>query len=371
MNSMCKSWRGVLRASALAVVVAACGGTPAKADEGLGGHYPPGFGGFGAGILPDERGLYFADIHLQYFGAVGANQALPIGGVARFGVVAYSFGAVPTFTYVTGKKLLGGTVGMTLAPTVLYLDATAAVAAGSALATVQETNLNLGDTYVSPLTLGWNRGNLHWTGVLGFYAPTGEYQRSELAPAGKNFWTIEPLLGFTYLNPKSGWETSALTGIDFNTTNPATDYKTGDDFHVDFLVGNHVIRPIITPEIQKALAGAKQLAEAAASGQLTPPPAPGAPGEGKGEAKPAPKLVIEDVAIGLGGSYYQQVTGDSGAGAKLGPFRGRAFALGPALLGQANFGKTPVTFQMKILKEFATVNRLQGLSGWFIAGLKL
>ena len=42
-----------------------------------------------------------------------------------------------------------------------------------------------------------------------------------------------------------------------------------------------------------------------------------------------------------------------------------------ALLGQANFGKTPVTFQIKLYKEFATENRLQGLSTWFNVGLKL
>src|SRR6516162_7529788 len=95
-------------------------------------------------------------------------------------------------------------------------------------------------------------------GVMGIYAPTGEYRLGELAPAGKNFWTFEPLLGFTYLNPKTGWETSALTGIDFNTINHATHYKSGDDFHVDVMIANLVIRPIITPRDPEGARGGEE-----------------------------------------------------------------------------------------------------------------
>src|SRR5262249_46741759 len=159
---------------------------------------------------PEERGTYFANIQVHYVGATGANRALPIGGVVRFGVQAYLLGEVASFTYVTGKKLLGASVAMNLSPAVVYEDVTAAVAVGQVLGVVDRTNLNLGDTYFSPLMLGWNRGNLHWTEIMGIYAPTGDYKRSELSPTGKNFWTFEPMVGFTYLNPKSGWEVSAL-----------------------------------------------------------------------------------------------------------------------------------------------------------------
>jgi hypothetical protein len=231
-------------------MIAAGTAAPAQADEGGSGHYLPGFGGFFGGILPSERGTYFANIQIQYTASAGAAQALPIGGVARFGVQAYSFGELPSFTYVTGKKVLGGTFAVNLSPSLVYGDATAAVAAGPGLAVVKDQNFNLGDTYFAPVMLGWNRGNLHYTATMGIFAPTGDWAKGQLVPTGKNFWTIEPLVGTTYLNPKSGWEFSALTGIDFNTTNPGTDYKSGDDFHVDFLVANHVIRAIdVTPTL--------------------------------------------------------------------------------------------------------------------------
>jgi hypothetical protein len=369
-------WRRLARAGALAAALAAAGAAaPARADESGSGHYQPGFWSYFAGILPSQRGLYLSNYVNQYSGAAGAGKAFEIGGVARFGVQAYAMVEMPSLTYVTGKKIGGATLAMNLSPEVIYLDTTAAVAAGPALAVKQDTNFNLGDVYFAPAMLGWQHGNTHWLGVMGVYAPTGEWQKRQLSPTGKNFWTFEPGIGVTYLNPKSGWELSSFAAIDFNTTNNAIDYKSGDDFHVDFLVANHVIRAIITPQIQKALEDAKKLAEAVASGHLPPPPAPPAPNKQeepkKPAAPPAPKIVLQDVGAGLGGYYYQQVTGDSGAGAFLGPFQGRAFALGPALEGTASFGKTPVTFQLRVLKEFGTENRLQGINTWFSALLKL
>lgn len=370
---MSTTWQWVRRACAAALVMAAaCGSAPARADEAGSGHYLPGFFSYFAGILPSERGIYFANITSQYVGAAGGNRPLEIGGKVRFGVQAYMFVEAPSFTYVTGRKVLGGSLGMNLTIPVVYLDATAAVAAGPVLKTVNDTNFNLSDIYFAPVMLGWDKGNLHWMLVGGVFAPTGEWHFGQLAPAGKNFWTFEPGLGFTYLNPKSGWEVSTYTAIDFNSRNQTIDYKSGDDFHVDFVVANHVIRGIITPEIQKALEDAKKLAEAVASGQLPPGPPPGASakGEGKGAAPKAPKIVLQDVAPGIGGYWYQQVTGDSGRAAVLGPFKGRALALGPELLGTASFGKTPVTFQLKVLEEFSTQNRLQGINTWFDTSLK-
>jgi hypothetical protein len=289
----------------------------------------------------------------------------------RSGVLAYAFGELPAFSYMTGKKVLGGNLGMMLAPSLLYLDVTAAAAVGPLVRTVEQTNLTVGDTFFAPVALGWNKGNLHYATYLGIYAPTGEYKVGELAPSGKNFWTIEPDFGFTYLNPKSGWEISSAVGMDFNSTNPATDYKSGDDFHFDLTLANHVIRPIITPQIQKALEDAQKLAAAVESGQLPPRP-PAEPGkeEAKPSPPPAPKIVLEDVAPGLGFYYYQGVTPDTGTAARLGPFEGRAFGLGPQVLATANFGKTPVTFQVKVLKEFQVQNRLEGLNTWFTTALK-
>src|SRR5262245_4038158 len=99
-------WRQLARAGALAAALAAAGAAaPARADESGSGHFQPGAFSYFAGVLPSQRGLYFYDFVNQYSGAAGAAKAFEIGGVARFGVQAYMTVEMPSFTYVTGKKI--------------------------------------------------------------------------------------------------------------------------------------------------------------------------------------------------------------------------------------------------------------------------
>jgi hypothetical protein len=175
VNAIPKNSRWGIRLGAAALVAAALvGAAPARADDGGGGHYAPGFFGYFSGILPSDRGVYFADYVNQYSGAAGGNVRLPIGGQVRAGVLAYAFGELPAFSYMTGKKVLGGNLGMMLAPSLLYLDVTAAASVGPLVRTVEQTNLTVGDTYFAPVALGWNKGNLHYATYFGIYAPTGE-----------------------------------------------------------------------------------------------------------------------------------------------------------------------------------------------------
>ena len=64
-----------------------------------------------------------------------------------------------------------------------------------------------------------------------------------------------------------------------NTTNPATDYKSGNEFHLDFMA-NQFLAPTF--------------------------------------------------ALGVQGYWYKQIDADTGSGAVLGPFMGESFGLGPA-----------------------------------------
>ena len=86
--------------------------------------------------------------------------------------------------------------------------------------------------------------------------------------------------GYTYLNPKTGQEFTVVGGFSFNGTNTALDYRNGIDFHADFA---------------------------------------------------ASQFIGKSVHAGMVGYVYQQVTGDSGTGAKLGADKGSAFALGPQI----------------------------------------
>ncbi len=64
--------------------------------------------------------------------------------------------------------------------------------------------------------------------------------------------------------------------------------------------------------------------------------------------------------IGIVGYDYRQITGDSGQGALLGPFKGSVDALGPGLTYSTKFGEIPVTFSARDYEEYNTAHRFQG-----------
>jgi hypothetical protein len=67
-------------------------------------------------------------------------------------------------------------------------------------------------------------------------------------------------------------------------------------------------------------------------------------------------------ALGLAGYFYQQVTGDSGAGARLGAFMGQALAIGPCITFNGKIGKHPIGVNLRYYDEFTVTNRLHGQS---------
>ena len=116
----------------------------------------------------------------------------------------------------------------------------------------------------------------------------------------------------TWLDPKSGIELSGSAGLTFNLENPANDYQTGTEGHLEFALMRHV---------------------------------------GK------------DFSFGVAGYHYQQVTGDSGAGARLGDFKGRVSAVGPMLTYSFTVDKTPISTSVSWMHEFNARNRLEGNAG--------
>ena len=55
---------------------------------------------------------------------------------------------------------------------------------------------------------------------------------------GRNYYSLDIPVTYTYFNPKSGIDISLTAGLMVNWRNPDTDYRTGNEFHVDWLVGN-------------------------------------------------------------------------------------------------------------------------------------
>ena len=169
-----------------------------------------------------------------------------------------------------------------------------------------------GDVFVQP-TLRWNQG-VHNYMVYGMVnLPVGAYDATRLVNLGLGHWSIDAGGGYTYFNPQTGNEFSAVTGFTYNFKNPSLDYQNGIDWHLDW--------------------GASH-------------------------------FITKQTHIGLVGYAYQQITGDSGSGAHFGDFKSRVFGLGPQIGFLFPVGDTQGYLNLKVYKEFGAENRPEGWNAW-------
>jgi hypothetical protein len=169
----------------------------------------------------------------------------------------------------------------------------------------------VGDLIITPINLGWNLGQFHVMAFGNLYAPVGAYNPNRRLNIGLNRWALEPNLAVTWLQPTYGQEISFSLGYTVNFENPATQYRTGNEFHLEYFLGQHL-----------------------------------------------PK----GFALGLAGYIYEQVTGDTGAGASLGAFHGETIALGPCLTFNGQIAGHAIGLNARYYNEVKVTNRLDGQS---------
>ena len=277
--------------------------SPALADEGASGLYVPGNFGFGAGVTPDA-GLYLSTGLAHYDGDI---KIFIDGGkiVVNADKRPYSIGFASL--WVPQTKVLGGNLGLSLGSSDVFSWAHGEV---TGLINFEDTvqGWGFGDT-TARAQLGWNSGTWSNTLYLTTWFPTGRYQRGFNPNTGKNHYGVNLGWGVTYTEPRTKIEFDSAIGITFNAVNPATDYKDGDDFIWDWAVG---------------------------------------------------KRFANGLKVGVAGYAYQQLTGDSGSGAKLGPFKGRVFAAGPHVVYDTMVMHHPVLFNFRYYQEFDAENRFEG-----------
>lgn len=298
-------------------VLAVICGAPAAAEEGGSGHYMPGGVGSFIDAFPLGRpGPAYMNSFGYYNGSVGGGRTLPFGGLLATGVEATAYVQTSIFLYQTPWKLLGGDYGVGLVVPFIWMEVEADVRLGDRAVSLRDTADGFGDLMLLPIMLGWQRGDLKYAVSLGIYTPTGDYDKGHLANVGKNYWTFEPVGSFSYLSSDIGLEVSGFAGFDFNTGNDKTDYETGDQFHLDLTVAQH--------------------------------------------------LPLFGGIIGLGAAtfYYQQIDGDSGSGAVLGDFKGRTVGIGPVGSYVTKIGDASIVAEAKWLPELEVENRLKGDIVW-------
>jgi len=306
----------------LSLVLATALGTltnGAKAAEGAAGFYLLGSTTTNAGILPPP-GTYLIDYNYYYSGST--NFTLDIAGLTvSGGIDANAYYNIAAPLWVAPGKVLGGNIGFLMLVPIGWkvVEAGLAVPALGAGAALQDEETNFGDI-VPGFMLGWHHGNWHFKTHTLVNVPTGFWERGNLANTGFNRWAIDNAAAFTWLDPKIGLELSAAAGFTYNWENPATDYKTGTEFHVEYA---------------------------------------------------AVQNFSKRFALGINGFYYDQVTGDSGPGANLGSFKGRVAAIGPVMNLNFQLGKIPVSTSLKYFREFDVKNRLEGDAGYFTLTMPL
>jgi hypothetical protein len=323
---------GLRFAAAVAVAgIMAAQPSGARADEGGVSFWLPGqFGSLAAapGVPGWAVGIVNYYTSVSGSGAVAASREVTLG---RFtGNVAVNLNATikatpdlvfvaPSYTFATpvfgGQLALGVTeaVGRSVAG----LDGTLTLTGPGGGVLNRQGDIDDGRDGFSDLyplaTLKWHDGVNNWMVYATGDIPIGMYNSSNLANIGIGHSAVDSGVGYTYFNPKTGNEFSAVTGLTYNLVNPSTGYQNGIDWHLDW--------------------GASH-------------------------------FLTKTMFVGAVGYVYDQFTPDSGCLPSLCPFESRVAAAGPQL-GLIFPGASFQTYlNFKSYWEFDAVNRPSGFNAW-------
>lgn len=332
--------RRSLRVGAVTALLALSAQT-ARADEGGVSFWIPGFFGSLA-ATPTTPGWSATSVYyhtsVSAGGDVARSREFELGRVQGNATVSFAGNVnasvnleflAATYTFATpvlggqaSVSLLGAyganstTLAGTLAGTVSIPPfGTAAFSRSDA---INSTIVGFGDL-VPQFALKWNVGvNNFMTYVTGDI-PVGAYDSMRLANLGIGHWAIDAGGGYTYFDPQTGHEATAVLGFTYNFINPATQYQSGVDMHLDW--------------------GASQ-------------------------------FLTKQVQVGLVGYLYQEVGCDSGSGDRVGCFRSRVLGIGPQFGYLFPIGdKLQGYLNLKGYGEFDSANRPSGFNIWLTFNL--
>jgi hypothetical protein len=292
----------------------------ARAVEGGSGHYAPGSYLDFSAAPPSQPGFYVANYFLDYGdGTVSASKLLPRGGIFAAGVNVNVQAEVPIVIYAY-PKLSNVTFSSGVFPSWIWENVSATATFdrnGNQISGARSQSVNgFGDIQITPIQASWTNSDFTVGGIFNVWAPSGSYNPNQLANPGLGYYTFELMPAFSWLSSKIGTEFTVFPAVDFNTINNTTDYKSGDIFHVDATLAQHL--PL-----------------------------------GKGF-----------VGAGASVSYIKQFTGDSGSGAQLGSFKEESVAVGPTVSYILPIGRKMLIVDGSWLPQVKTVNTTQGNYFW-------
>ncbi len=204
-------------------VIALSGGLTHASEQG-GSSYPMGAENYMAGAMPPPGvyGQLFASHYEADTFRGNHGQKLPMDFDIRVDCIA------PRLIWVTEQQILGGNLGFHIIVPLVDLKVS--------LNGQSQSNSGLGDIIFAP-ALGYHFSEkMHAVFAVDTIAPTGRYDRNDLANTGRNYWVFEPVVALSYVDPQ-GLNVDVKTMYDFNRKNDATDYLSGQELHMDYAVG--------------------------------------------------------------------------------------------------------------------------------------
>ncbi len=288
----------------------------AFADEGGVSFWVPGFFGSLA-AAPSVPGWSWVTIYYHTDVSAGGGVQFPRGGRVDVGIAGKGDLGLFGPTYVFATPVLGGQLSATLLGVAGRNEASAALSLigplGNTIALNRTQALTSYGDVIPQVALKWNTGvnnfMVYGTGDI----PVGDYDPNRLANLGIGHGAIDFGAGYTYYNPQTGDEFSAVAGATYNFKNTSTQYQNGIDYHFDWGTSH-----FFTKQLQ----------------------------------------------LGIVGYYFQQVTDDFGAPPTLGGFRSRVAGIGPQIGFSFPVGNMQGYINLKGYKEFAAQNRPEGWNTW-------
>jgi hypothetical protein len=321
--------RQAIAAASLALAAALTTPQAALADEGGVSFWIPGFFGSLA-ATPQQPGWSVATIYYhtsvdaggnvvfarqvtrgRLTGNFTGNLSAELDADADLGIVAP--------TYVFARPVLGAQLSVSL----LGMGGRSEASVDATLTGLGPLGLSVsrgrsdavsgfGDL-VPQAALRWNRGVDNYMAYITGDVPVGNYDPTRLANLGLGHGAVDGGFGYTYFNPLTGNEVSAVLGFTYNLENQQTDYQNGIDMHLDWA---------------------------------------------------ASKFLTKQLQVGVVGYVYDQITGDSGRGTRLGDFESRVIGIGPQVGFVFPVGDMQGYLNLKGYKEFDAENRPEGWNTW-------
>ncbi|WP_084799663.1 transporter [Bradyrhizobium sp. Ai1a-2] len=311
----------------------------ARADEGGISFWIPGFFGSLA-ATPQQPGWSISSIYYRTQVSAGGNVArareITIGRIptnltanldarvnatANLGLVAPSYVFETPVLGAQASATLLGLYGNNSTSLAGQLTGTLTTPGGafpfSRFDSIDSSLTAFGDL-IPIFQLKWNSGVHNYMTYITGDVPVGAYESSRLANLGIGHWAIDAGGGYTYFDPKTGHEASAVLGFTYNFINPATQYQSGVDMHLDWGVS---------------------------------------------------QFLTKQWQVGLVGYLYQQVGCDSGSGNRVGCFQSRVVGVGPQLGYIFPVGDMQGYLNLKAYGEFANENRPAGWNIWLTFNL--